>query len=360
MDNRRQISPTIYTPVHVACAVVFAVFSFVYIYHYQCDILTYTQSVLSEGKTHFNRGVGAFLITLVLYLTQRGINAMVRLYARAHAISYFPSMLILAFITDAPSDLSGGYVMGHWAWVLPLSLCLFIGVAWVCKQIQPFEPVSGGLLPFMRPLWINIWTMVALMVMVCMCSNSDTLFHYQLRMEQQMVKGRYDKVLKTGAKYRAVNAEMMQMRAMAMAMRGELGERFFHYPVTDSRSGLVPDEGKQTKILPVNALSNVARHDSLATEYQMIENLRQRQIERFAKEAIHRYPDSIFPRHYKEAMVIYDDVYEKAVVTDTALMLRYRDYKYAVARLRKENKSPKLLKKYFGDSYWFYYEFGPK
>ncbi len=359
MENRRQISPTIYTPVHLACAVIFVVFSFVYVYYYQCDILTYTQSVLSEGKTHFNRFIGALLITVVLYLMQRGVNTMAQLHARAHALSYFPSMLILAFITDATTDIDGGYVIGHWSWVLPLCLCLFVGVVWACRQIQPYETVSTGILPFMRPLWINVWTMVALMLMVGACSNSNALFHYQLRMESQMVKGKYGKVLNTGSDYRSANTEMMQMRALAMAVRGELGDLFFHYPVMNSNMTLVSDERHRTAIMPVGAMANVTRHDSLAVEYTLIENLRQREIEQFAKTALHKYPDSIFPVHYKEAMVIYDDRYEKAVVTDTALMLRYRDYKYAAEKIKKEKKSPKLLRKYFGDSYWFYYDFGP-
>ena len=57
----------------VACAVTFCVFSLVYLLFYQCDVLTAGQHVLSGGQTHYNRFVGAFLITLVLYLLQMAV-----------------------------------------------------------------------------------------------------------------------------------------------------------------------------------------------------------------------------------------------------------------------------------------------
>ena len=82
--------------IRVACAVLFVSFTFLYLYDYQDDILAMAQHVLSDGLTHYNRTIGAVLITIVLWLLQIGFYALFRLQGRAHAITFFPSLLTLA------------------------------------------------------------------------------------------------------------------------------------------------------------------------------------------------------------------------------------------------------------------------
>ena len=47
----------------VMCAILFLCFSFLYLYEYQADVLAVAQHVLSDGQTHYNRTIGAVLIT---------------------------------------------------------------------------------------------------------------------------------------------------------------------------------------------------------------------------------------------------------------------------------------------------------
>ena len=70
-DERNQRSSSRHT--EWVCLLVFVVFTFVYLYFYQADVLAAGQHVLSGGQTHYRRLVGAVLITLVLLILQRFI-----------------------------------------------------------------------------------------------------------------------------------------------------------------------------------------------------------------------------------------------------------------------------------------------
>ena len=69
----------------VACAIFFILFTFLYLYDYQADIMSVIQHVLSQGATHYNRLVGAVLITFVLWLLQFSIYGLIRLERVGHA-----------------------------------------------------------------------------------------------------------------------------------------------------------------------------------------------------------------------------------------------------------------------------------
>ena len=54
----------------VTCAIVFLTFTFCYLFLYQAESLAYLQHTLSGGKTHYDRTIGAVIITFVLQLIQ--------------------------------------------------------------------------------------------------------------------------------------------------------------------------------------------------------------------------------------------------------------------------------------------------
>ena len=45
--------------IKVICAILFILFSFGFLYCYQADLIAMAQHVLSEGKTHYDKMVGA-------------------------------------------------------------------------------------------------------------------------------------------------------------------------------------------------------------------------------------------------------------------------------------------------------------
>lgn len=84
----------------VVCAIAFLVFTFSYLYFYQCDLIGAVQHVLSGGQTSYSRLIGAIILTVCLYLLQIGIYALTKLNRHAHALTYFPSLLLLCLLTS--------------------------------------------------------------------------------------------------------------------------------------------------------------------------------------------------------------------------------------------------------------------
>ena len=70
MGNNRNIKSNDIL-VNITCTIVFVVFTFVYLYCYQADLLTAMQHVFSKGQTHYNHLIGASLITFILLLAWR-------------------------------------------------------------------------------------------------------------------------------------------------------------------------------------------------------------------------------------------------------------------------------------------------
>ena len=107
--------------IKVICAILFILFSFGFLYCYQADLIAMAQHVLSEGKTHYDKMVGAVLITGVLWLLQLGLQSMAAIPKRFYAVTFFPSLLILAVLTDISPDIDQGFSFGAWA-----------GIVWHC------------------------------------------------------------------------------------------------------------------------------------------------------------------------------------------------------------------------------------
>ena len=114
------------TLLQTACAIVFLLFVFVYLYFFQADLLSMVQHVLSGGATHYDRTIGTVIITAVLYLVHIGARRLGGLDRVCHALSYFPSLLLLAALTDVEVDFSVSPLRGLWLWLAPLLLAVYV------------------------------------------------------------------------------------------------------------------------------------------------------------------------------------------------------------------------------------------
>ena len=68
--------------IRLMCAIVFLTFSFVWLYHFQADLLAAAQHVFSGGLTTYNRVLAPVVITLLLQLLQFGVYALFHLKKR--------------------------------------------------------------------------------------------------------------------------------------------------------------------------------------------------------------------------------------------------------------------------------------
>jgi hypothetical protein len=143
----------------VVCAFIFVVFSFLWLYFFQSDLLAAFQHVLSAGQTSYNHTVGAVIITLVLWLLQMGVCSVLKLKRYAYALTFFPSMLLLAVLTSAGQDTGFSIRFGVWLWLFPLLLLGWYVLVRIVRNVQNmWLRIPTGL--FSRCSWANMMQMV--------------------------------------------------------------------------------------------------------------------------------------------------------------------------------------------------------
>lgn len=290
----------------VACAVAFALFSFCYLLFYQTDVLAAGQHVLSKGQTTYVGWVGAVLITITLMLLQRVVFSFTKLSKRAHAITYFPSMLVLTIITDVSSDIDLGFSFGGWYVAVPLLLAIFAAVVWTARQMEPFEPEPATKGVMSRTIWVNLLIMMVMMLATGIFSNADEAFHYRMEMEQYIAKGKYTKALKVGNKSQVKDPQLTMLRAFALSKKQQLGEHFFEYPFIIIGETLMPDTvGNRVILINDSTIATVTKSARARLDYKLIDMLIDKDLERFTATVVKAYPDTLMPKHYAEALALY-------------------------------------------------------
>ena len=129
MSNRNRFDKTL----SVICAILFATFSFIYIYTFQGELLALMQDYLSKGVTTSNSFWAAIIITSLLCLMQYGINRISKLHGRWEAVSYIPSCVLLALVTNV-NDGTMLYTASEWLWGVPLTTLAYIGLVWIIRM----------------------------------------------------------------------------------------------------------------------------------------------------------------------------------------------------------------------------------
>ena len=362
MQNDRIIN-RLYKPVHWMCAGIFCVLTFCYIYFYQADILALAQHVLSEGATHFNRPVGAVLLTLALYLVHIPVRQLTRLNKRAYALNYFPSMLILTVITDVSPHIDEHFSFGAWLWVVPLLLVLFAVAAWLLYQLQPYEEDFIGI-PFLsRPAWINMSTLLLMFFIAGCVSNHNDVFHYRMRMESLFIKGDLGHALQVGEDDEHTDVQLDFLRAFALARQGQLGERLFDYTLSGDARAMAPD-GKTVKTLQIpDSVLALFVTPRMRADMRLAGHLINRRLDLFARSVGTLYNDSTMPRYYREAMALYRQQNHLAPVSTRDSVEHYRLTLYRqfmdsimAPPLQKENVARHAIPR----TYLYYYQYASR
>lgn len=368
------------TLLQTACAIVFLLFVFVYLYFFQADLLSMLQHVLSGGATHYDRTVGTVVITAVLYLVHLGAKRLGGLDRVCHALSYFPSLLLLAALTDVEVDFSVNPLRGLWLWLAPLLLAVYVFLSLAVKYnwIETLPPSYSAPISV---LWKNLLLMACMFIAVCLCGNNDSVLHYRLRVERLLGSGAYSKALMVGEKSDETDASLTMLRAYALSRSGQLGERLFEFPLTGGSYALLPDgKGVRCLLYPedriVRALSIRKKGDMTPMEYLLyIERnglgrkpvtdyilcgyLLDRNIDAFVNAIRRKYSltSPSLPKHYKEALTLYTHlrsnpvlVYHNEIMDADYADFQNLEHKYTDARERES-----YVRDMYGDTYWFYY-----
>ncbi|MBQ3630321.1 MAG: hypothetical protein II949_03700 [Prevotella sp.] len=347
--------------IRVMCAVVFMLFCFLWLYLFQGDVMAYGQHVLSGGQTHYDRTVGAVIITVVLQLLQLGVYGVVRLARRTHALTYLPSMLTLAVLSRVSPDMTvHSVVHGHW-WIVVLILVAWGGAVWLSRHLLPFADDNKELTGlFSQRSSINLLIMVLMMLGVVAVSNTEAVFHFRAHAEAALQRGDVDEVLRVGSRSHETDESLTMLRIHALARQGQLGERLFDYPIVGRSTDMLPLKGSRSRLLvmrrdsllkhlggrPLYAMDvdtylHALQRDSLATplvaDYLLCSYLIDRNLTAFAEALPTYYPDSVaLPRYYREALQVYHqrDSLPKPAMDNAARLRAFKEQR---------------------NSYWFYY-----
>lgn len=361
------------TKMQIACAIIFITFTYVYLACYQADVLALAQHVLSDGMTAYSYTFAPILITLVFFLLQVGACAIIRVKRRFHGLTYFPSFLFLAMITDIPTNIDVHFSLGAWWVVIPLCLILWGGGMWVARQLEPMEtePRSHGW--FSRYMWLNMMQMLTMAVLVVFISNSDRLFHERLKMEHLMTEKQYDKALKVGRNSLQTDSSLTMLRIASLQETGRLGDQLFTYPLVGGSKAMMPDSVTVKALIwkvpkwmqkPSAWMRQHHLKYRIPADYQLCALLLDKKLDQFVSTLgkYYRVDSTLLPRHYKEAMVLYTHRRSKPQVVyhDNVMDADFQDFQQMEHKYSNPTERMNAIRDTYGNTYWYYYEYGNK
>lgn len=370
------------TGIRLMCAIVFVLFSFCWLFFFQPNLLIMAQHVLSGGLTHYNRWVGAILITLALMLLQMAVYSLTKLNRRAYSLTYGPSLLLLGLLTDVTQDGGGDISYASSWWLVLILLIIWLLYVFVARLLQQVEDADEAHI-FSSTMWHNMLTLALLMMCTAWIGNTNAVFHYRLKIEQCLLDGDVEGALKTGRKSLESDEHLLMLRMHALARQGALGEHLFEYPITGNTSQMLPTDSLSHltmyptdslykfigarpvgRMAPMRYLQLVERKDSVyhqvVSDYQLCGYLIDRQIDTFAKEISRYYTinDSL-PKHYREALTLYTHlrshpvvVYHNSVMDEDYENLTQLERQYPHSTERKVK-----VEEHYRGTYWYYYRY---
>lgn len=365
----------------VVCAIAFCLFVFSYIHFLQSDLLAVAQHSLSGGATHYNHTVGTILITIVLLLLQMAVYALTQIHGSRHALTYFPSLLVLTVITSMMPDTNGDFSFGVWPWLAPLLFVVWLLAVYVTKKKPYGKPSGKGILA--RSVWVNLFTMCAMFVFVGAAGNSNDVLHYRMHSENCLLHDDYDGALSAGSATLNTDNSLTMLRAYALAHKGLLGEKLFTYPLCGKSDGLLPLSSSTHCLIyptdsiyrflgarPASGMNTMGYLKSLlrahkatdaVKDYLLCGYLMDRDLDSFAQLLPRFYKiDNNLPRHYREALTLYTHLRSNPCVTylDDVMDTDFDDLQELEKQYTdKQAKRLAVFDQYWG-TYWWYYEYG--
>ena len=368
--------------IRVMCATIFVLFSWGWLYLFQADALAMTQHVLSDGLTHYNRLVGAIIITAVLMVLQYIINGFIKLNKRFHALSYMPSMLLLGMLTEISQTIDNGISLSRSIWLVLFFLVIWIALIFLVRQYENVEKEFH--VPFFsRSMWINMLIMTAMIICVARIGYTNAVFQFRMKVEGYLMSGDYHQAREVGQKSLESDANLMMLRMYALARCNELGEHLFEYPIAGNSSQILPTNGKTKMLLcptdsiykfmgarpavsmePERYLAMLQRRDSVnnlaIADYLLCGYLIDKQLDRFAQTISSYYPlNANLPKHYREALTLYTHSRSNPLVVYRVPEVEedYANYQELKRQYQEPMERKTRVSEEYRGTYWYYYEF---
>lgn len=377
-DRREQKQKRTARHLTLVCGVLFFVFSFVYLFILQSDVIEALHQLLSGGKTRFSAFWSASLISVALLLLRWGVNALMGLKGAVRTFSYFPSFLLLGVMTDVGYNLHEKGIAGCWAWLLPLLLLVYLLVVYALRRL--FRSWLNAEMESSMMVIGNLTLFLGMMLMTMCIGNTDIHLHHELAIAKSIRKGDYAEARRIGAKVNDPNRTLTALRAYAMSKEGTLGEYLFQYPQPYGVSGLlidatdgatlpssadslyaylgaVPHQGEH----PVDFFRRLCSDETegfVAQDYYLSALLLDKRLDAFVAvfKGTEMASDTL-PRYYREALFLYGKLHPSLGVElkDEAMEAQWQAYEALQKEWAGTVGEGNRLRRKFGDTYWWYY-----
>lgn len=365
----------------VVCAISFLLFSFLWLYEFQADALSVAQHVMSQGITHYDKAVGSAILLVVLMALQFVVARLVHLPRRTYALSYFPSLLILAFLSDLQVDESRQVSASAWLWLFPLLLMIWGVCVWLARQVLPFANNQRQYVGVLSTrTWLNLVQMIVMMLFVALISNTNAVYHYSAHAEVALAGNDFDEAVRVGDESLETDERLTMLRAYALSRKGILADQLFSYPVKGTSQSLLPFSLKPLLLsedsiwkhlgarphaeMPVERYYDLLEADSLATpavaDYRLCGYLVDRNLDAFVRMLPAYYPlsDSLpLPRHYREALTLYQHqaASPQTEYRDSLLEEQWTALQQLKTAYTTDSERRYQIFERFQKSYWYYY-----
>lgn len=367
-------------PYIIMCALFFVVFTFSYLFCYQDNLLAMMQHILSNGQTHYNRLIGAIIITSLLMLLQLVLYVVTHLNGRLHILTYVPSIVLLTTLTAVDGNYTIGITIGKWWWIAPLIIILDAIALFYARQLQDYDSSEGEFGFFSRTSWINYCGLTALFMLVMFGANHQRVLHMRLDVEQCIASQNYKKATATYARALQTDSSLTNLRVYALSLSGQLPERLFEYALVGGSAVMLPSNSNVHYLLCGQAplyqhlggmfrqkmstmhylrfihqhhLATKAAHDYLLCAYLMDGNL-----DLFVH-AIGKYYDlkKPLPKHYREALVLYNHLRSNPYVVyhNSVMEADFTDFQTLIKQYNDARQRIAAIRDTYGNTYWAYY-----
>lgn len=384
--------------IRFSCALLFMFFSFCYLFFLQGEILAEAQFVYSKGVTSYDILIGAIIITVILQIIQWIVSMMSRLPSRWHALSYLPSMLLLAILTDVNQEAIAHFSFGAWVWVAPCILVAYILMVFFARRMDNVD--SDYTRGIKSQIYPNFIILFILMLGVGAIPQSTDVYHYELKTERLILAKDYERAAAVGKQSLRATARLTQLRMYALSKQDLLAENLFDYPQYYGSKGLL--DVADTSSLERFTTQDICFHlgafcgksiktadryyrlmlgDSISNYHTVDYYLCSLLLDKKLPEFLHQLPryynlsDSLvgaydsLPRAYREALLqigkkqyalqgkIVVDADTLATLSDFDMVACFRDYNELKASFKDETERINTTHREFGNTYWWYHDY---
>ena len=364
----------------IVCAIVFLLFTIIYLYFFQADLLAMEQHVLSGGTTHYERNIGTLVITSVLMLLQMMVSRLLSWRGKLYALTYLPSAALLGLLTSIDEQFSVHLSYGGWLWLTLLLIVLYIVLTLRYHRDAAVRRWCRG-----KGIWeetrSNLFIMLVLLLGICGMGNTDAVLHYRLHMEHLISEGQYEKALSIGEKSDETDVNLTMLRACALTRTRNLGNALFEYAICGGSESLLPNgnqvkcllnsDNEMFKLMAIRPRGNMSVMKYLmyldtnglgrksVTDYLLCGYLLDGKIDAFARSIVRKYniESPTLPKHYKEALTLYTHLRSNPVVVfHTPVMdADYADFVKTVRTYKDKHIGLAYTRSSYGNTYWQYY-----